>query len=1342
MSLLALPKSDVTASDWTDFDGGVARDGGATLFNEGAFTGPCACCGGEHANFDGGGDGPLAFLNADDRGGTSTNAKPSLMVTDAGVQITRTGLTWATGLGVAANVTFAFRSIAPTTMPTDTTGFTQFTTAQIAATLTALQSWSDVANITFTRVQDAGGYSDNAVMLFGNYSSGQAGAAAFAYNPGSRSVTSASGDVWINYSSSNVNPGLLNYGQHTLTHEIGHALGLSHPAAYNASEGVSITYANDATYYEDSRQYTVMSYFSETSTGANFRSGVSQYSSVPLLDDIAAAQRLYGANMTTRTGNTVYGFNSTADREWFSATSASTSLIFAIWDAGGTDTLDFSGYAQNQVIDLRQGAFSNVGGLIGNVSIAQGAIIENAIGGSGSDIIRGNSADNRIAGNGGVDTIDGGLGIDTVVFTGVRSAYTITWNGQTGTIVGNGQYATVTNVEFLAFSDQTIAATPTGGVTVAGDLTNDMMTGTAFADLMSGGGGNDTINGLGGDDILNGGSGDDVLNGGDGNDVLSGGLGNDALDGGSGVDFVDYLDTFGSVNVNLASGIASGAGTDTLRNIESIRGSRFADVLRGDDAANEFRGGGGADVMYGGGGNDIFYSGVSGLNGDAPDIIKAGDLANASQGSAVFLDGGFDLIARSDVAASTTTPHATVVATGSGSAEWYGFAAKAGVMVVVDIDNAAFDSVIRIYNSSGLLIGTNDDGSTVGDAGNGTDSAFSFTAPADGSYFVEVSEWVSNEPLTTKGVTAGRGYTLHVSVPGHPGTETGSSMFGEAGDDIFYQGFNVDGVSGGTANDTIDGGSGTDTVIYNGLFSAYSVTTVNGVTTVRGGTTGADTLTNVERIQFSDRLVTLGTTAEIIGTAGNDFLTGTAGPDIIRGLGSGDLLTGGGGSDILDGGDGVDAALYSGLRRQYVTSHTAVSGGPEGGVDTLISIEETRFVDGSLYYDPNSVAAEILRIYDATLDRGPDPLGLEGWVGVRMRGGTLLEVSQAFVDSAEFQQRYGALSNQAFVEQLYRFCLDRNGDPGGIATWVSALNSGTSRGQIVLAFSESAEHRQLTSGAVEAGLWVSDQGALSIARLYDATFDRSPDAAGLAAWVNILHGGASLISIAAQFSASAEFQQRYGALSDQAFVEQLYRFSLDRNGDPGGVATWVSALNSGASRAQILLSFSESAEHVALTAPNWLNGIRYIGYLEGGAHIEALASVTDLAKAQPVVWTAGGLMAMTEVDGMDDAVAPGRALAHAGATLDHGGDAFVITTLSVFPSLTIDRQGDVAADLSLELMAPTVAAVDSDQGIAVDAIQPIWLHDYSLTLVPDLVGDLLPNPNAAWMPLDAHLNWF
>jgi serralysin len=132
------------------------------------------------------------------------------------------------------------------------------------------------------------------------------------------------------------------------------------------------------------------------------------------LDDIVAIQRLYGANMTTRTDDTVYGFNSNTEQDAFHLETAQDAPIFAVWDAGGIDTFDFSGFADDQVLDLREGMFSNVGRLTGNVAIAPGAVIENAIGGSGDDIIIGNEAYNALSGHRGSDKLIGGGGDDVL----------------------------------------------------------------------------------------------------------------------------------------------------------------------------------------------------------------------------------------------------------------------------------------------------------------------------------------------------------------------------------------------------------------------------------------------------------------------------------------------------------------------------------------------------------------------------------------------------------------------------------------------------------------------------------------------------------------------------------------------------------------------------------------------------------------------------------------------------------------------------------------------------------------------------------------------------------------
>jgi Peptidase M10 serralysin C terminal/Matrixin len=287
--------------------------------------------------------------------------------------------------------------------------FSQLTAQEIAATQLALQLWSDVANVTFTQV-NPGGYTDNATILFSNYNDPNDGAGAFAFYPGSTASSDPASDVYLNITSvstSSLPSG--SYSAFAIMHEIGHTLGLSHPGDYNAAPGQTITYANNAQFIEDSQQYSVMSYFDDGNTGGNAGS----YPDTPLLLDVYAAQQIYGPNMTTRTGDTVYGFGSNAGAVYDFAINSDP--VLCIWDAGGTDTLNCSGFSQSQLINLTAGVLSSIGGLTGNVSIALGATIENAIGGSGADTLIANDFGCTLNGGGGSDTLTGGDGSDTLI---------------------------------------------------------------------------------------------------------------------------------------------------------------------------------------------------------------------------------------------------------------------------------------------------------------------------------------------------------------------------------------------------------------------------------------------------------------------------------------------------------------------------------------------------------------------------------------------------------------------------------------------------------------------------------------------------------------------------------------------------------------------------------------------------------------------------------------------------------------------------------------------------------------------------------------------------------------
>ena len=156
--------------------------------------------------------------------------------------------------------------------------------------------------------------------------------------------------------------------------------------------------------------------------------------------------------------------------------------------------------------------------------------------------------------------------------------------------------------------------------------------------------------------------------------------------------------------------------------------------------------------------------------------------------------------------------------------------------------------------------------------------------------------------------------------------------------------------------------------------------------------------------------------------------------------------------------------------------------------------------------------------------------GFNNWVAALDSGTPLINITSGFVNSAEFQAKYGALNNTQFVTLLYNNVLDREPDAQGLANWVNALNAGASRESVVNGFSESQEFQINTEFDTHAFATVSLNGLDfgQVFRVYQAALDRAPDPGGFENWTNARMAGTSLADVTSGFVNSVEFQQTYG----------------------------------------------------------------------------------------------------------------------------------------------------------------------------------------------------------------------
>ncbi len=264
------------------------------------------------------------------------------------------------------------------------------------------------------------------------------------------------------------------------------------------------------------------------------------------------------------------------------------------------------------------------------------------------------------------------------------------------------------------------------------------------------------------------------------------------------------------------------------------------------------------------------------------------------------------------------------------------------------------------------------------------------------------------------------------------------------------------------------------------------------------------------------------------------------------------------------------------------------------GVQAIYGHAPTSNLFGSTIHDVVSGGGEVYALYDAILGRTPDLLGFEGWASILKHGmGSLHDVAASLLASPEGQSHVGSPNNATFVEQLYETALHRPGDSNGVQGWTNALNQGASRADVAISFALSAEHVAGMQTGLNAGVFVPDQNAANVARLYYGVLGREPDSSGLSGWTGLVDGGSfSFKNLAQTFLNSPEYQNAHAGQGDAQFIDDLYVNALGRHAESAGLQSWIDALSHGASHADVALSISESQEaqqhHLLQIEQGWL----------------------------------------------------------------------------------------------------------------------------------------------------------
>lgn len=227
-------------------------------------------------------------------------------------------------------------------------------------------------------------------------------------------------------------------------------------------------------------------------------------------------------------------------------------------------------------------------------------------------------------------------------------------------------------------------------------------------------------------------------------------------------------------------------------------------------------------------------------------------------------------------------------------------------------------------------------------------------------------------------------------------------------------------------------------------------------------------------------------------------------------------------------------------------------------------------------------------LYENILERYAAASEINYWVTKFNQGYTGADTAYGFVFSKEFQNKN--LGDRDYIERLYLSMMGRASDSDGMQYWTTHLSDGVSRLYIFKQFVNSNEFTSLCRnyGIQRGDVSLTEARDMNynvtrfVARNYKEFLGRNYEEDGLNYWCNYINGGGgSMQQMAYGFVFSNECTEK--KLSNEAFVQMLYRGLMDRDGETAGVTYWKERLDTGtASWEQIFWGFADSQEFTNL----------------------------------------------------------------------------------------------------------------------------------------------------------------